>query len=112
VVTSLERFPVLISAHQVATAQEDLNDPDVNVLLEKMRGETVTQGMGRHALADDRFGARYVIPIGTLITAAGAILFGLGSASSVFIAPSSPAAHPLGADAHTWPEARDRRSRL
>src|SRR3954447_10851853 len=37
---------------ELGMSQEDLNDPDVDVLLEKMRGEAVTQGMGRHALAD------------------------------------------------------------
>jgi hypothetical protein len=33
-------------------SQEDLHDPDVDVLLQKTRGEALTQGMGRHALAD------------------------------------------------------------
>jgi len=33
-------------------SQKDLNNPDVDVLLQKMRGEAVTQGMGCHALPD------------------------------------------------------------
>src|SRR5579859_144022 len=37
---------------ELGMSQEDLNDPDVDVLLEKMRSEAVTQGVGRHALAD------------------------------------------------------------
>src|ERR1700688_1527392 len=37
---------------ELGMSQEDLNDSDVDALLEKMRGEAVTQGMGRHALAD------------------------------------------------------------
>src|SRR5258707_62722 len=37
---------------ELGMSQEDLNDPDVDILLEKMRGEAVTQSVGRHALAD------------------------------------------------------------
>src|SRR5260370_39821286 len=37
---------------ELGMSQEDLNDPDIDVLLEKMRGKAATQRMGRHALPD------------------------------------------------------------
>src|SRR5260221_1968248 len=37
---------------ELGMSQKDLNNPDVDVLLQKMRGEAVTQGMGCHALPD------------------------------------------------------------
>src|SRR5260370_41728567 len=37
---------------ELGMSQKDLNNPHVDVLLQKRRGEAVTQGMGCHALPD------------------------------------------------------------